>query len=270
MALVLIVSIEAQLLELLATGRLQQPHTRKALPGQSSTPELLSCRKIAMPEGYLWTENIKQNKKSLNGQGSLFHLNFNRKKKNKRQQLLKGPFVRLRGLSSLQSIINFAISGNFYGLWTTWPWMQRYLRCLNMTSCSATPASGICFTTIQGPSHAWLWLYVSGSLLAHEFSSCQWRDPSACSVCQPGWLALQTPFIQLRTNITPPLCRLTGGTGVCAFKAVHPLSEIETLFPVLYKSNWFHCNIVYCVFSRMSEIPGNDFSLSASRPYLEA
>lgn len=55
--------------------------------------------------------------------------------------------------------------------------------------------------------------------------------------------------------------------AVCAFEAVHPLSETETLFLVLYKNNCFHCNIVYWVFSKMSEIPGSD---SASRMYLEA
>lgn len=116
------------------------------------------------------------------------------------------PFVRLWGLSSLQSIINFAITGNFYGLWTTGPWMQRYLRCLNMTSCSATPASGSCFTQFR--------------VCVMCDCGCMFLDP-----CRPTRLphaseeipvaaacasqALQTPFIQPRTDITPPLCRAT-------------------------------------------------------------
>lgn len=56
--------------------------------------------------------------------------------------------------------------------------------------------------------------------------------------------------------------------AVCAFKDVHPLSETETVPGAL--QNCFHCNIFYCVFSRTSEIPENDSSLSAGRMYLEA
>lgn len=95
---------------------------------------------------------------------------------------------------------------------------------------------------------------------------------SICLQCVPARLTGPADIFHSAQNqyYPSPLPSHRWNTGVCAFKAVRRLSEIETLFPVLYKSNWFHCNIVYCVFSRMSEIPGNDFSLSASRTYLEA
>lgn len=112
------------------------------------------------------------------------------------QQFLEVPVVRLRDLSSFRSMINFAISGSFYGSCRTWPWMQRYLSRLN--SKHDFVSSCFCTRLLLLPR---LRLHLQCD---HGWAACFWVfvSPCVCLVPQPG---SSDSSVQPRTGATAPV-----------------------------------------------------------------
>lgn len=166
-------------------------------------------------------------------------------------------------------MINFAISGNFYGLCTTWPWMQRYLKRLNMTLCSATPAPGSCFYYDSGftsnvPMAVCFWIFVSSWVCLVP----QWSNTAAWSVCRPGGRLQRGPPLSQGLVLSLPRAVSPLETWECAHPRLCILFQIQKLCS--QGSTKITDFTSYCVFSRVSEIPGSGYSSSACRIYLDA